>query len=113
MIKCEHLGARVAAIAGVRPPEKSVDDFSPTSVHERPNTSENRGVPESKTIQQLAEPLIDWRRVLTVVKPETLIRWHRMGFRLFWQWKSRPRGRPRVPADLQHLIVEMAAANRT
>ena len=36
--------------------------------------------------------LIDWRRVLTVVKPDPLVRWHRQDFRLFWQWKSRPRG---------------------
>jgi len=57
--------------------------------------------------------LIDWRRLLTVVKPETLIRWHRRGFRLFWRWKSMPRGRPRLPADLRHLIADMAAANRT
>jgi putative transposase len=56
--------------------------------------------------------LIDWRQLLTVVKPETLIRWHRRGFRLFWRWKSRPQGRPRVPADLRQLIAEMAAANR-
>ena len=32
--------------------------------------------------------LIDWRRLLTVVKPETLTRWHRKGFRMFWRWKS-------------------------
>jgi putative transposase len=57
--------------------------------------------------------LIDWRQLLTVVKPETLIRWHRTGFRLFWRWKSRPRGRPRVPADVRRLIADMAAANRT
>src|SRR6266850_7313952 len=57
--------------------------------------------------------LIDWRRVLTVVKPATLIRWHRRGFQLFWRWKSRPRGRPRLPADLQRLIADMASANRT
>lgn len=57
--------------------------------------------------------LIDWRELLTVVKPKTLIRWHRKGFRLFWRWKSRPRGRPRVPTDLQRLINEMATANRT
>jgi hypothetical protein len=42
--------------------------------------------------------LIEWRCVLTIVKPDTLIRWHRKGFRLFWWWKSRPRGRPRMPA---------------
>ena len=57
--------------------------------------------------------LIDWRHVLTVVKPETLIRWHRKGFQLFWRWKSRPCGRPRLPADLRRLIAAMAAVNRT
>ena len=56
---------------------------------------------------------IDWRRVLTVVKPDTLIRWHRQGFQLLWRWKSRPRGRPRLPEDLRRLISEMASANRT
>jgi len=47
------------------------------------------------------------------VKPETLLRWHRQGFRLFWRWKSRARGRPRIPADLQQLIAAMARANAT
>ena len=55
--------------------------------------------------------LFVWREVLTVVKPETFIRWHRQGFRLFWRWKSKPRGRPRVPAELRKLIAEMAADN--
>ena len=57
--------------------------------------------------------LIDWRRVLTVVQPDTLIRWQRKGFRLLWRWKSRPRGRPRLPPNLRRLIAEMASANRT
>jgi len=57
--------------------------------------------------------LIEWRRILTIVKPDTLIRWHRKGFQLFWRWKSRPRGRPRVPADLQELIAGIAIANHT
>ncbi len=56
---------------------------------------------------------VDWRQLLTVVKPETLIRWHRKGFRLWWRWKSRARGRPPIPVDLQQLIATMAAANRT
>jgi hypothetical protein len=38
--------------------------------------------------------LIDWRRVLIVVRPDTLMRWHRKDLQLFWRWKSRPRGRP-------------------
>src|SRR5437899_1157865 len=55
----------------------------------------------------------DWRNTLTIVKPDTLIRWHRNGFRLFWKWKSRPRGRPRIPRDLRTLIAEMAVNNPT
>jgi putative transposase len=61
----------------------------------------------------LLSRLFVWREVLTVVKPETFIRWHRQGFRLFWGWKSKPRGRPRVPAKLRKLIAEMAADNPT
>jgi putative transposase len=55
--------------------------------------------------------LTDWRAMLTIVKPYTLNRWHREGFRLFWRWKSRASGRPPVPTDLQQLIAAMARAN--
>jgi len=54
-----------------------------------------------------------WRQLLVIVKPETLIRWHRQGFRLFWRWKSRSPGRPAISPDVQRLIATMAAANRT
>src|SRR4051812_22717416 len=54
-----------------------------------------------------------WRRLLVIVKPETLIRWHRKGFRLFWQWKSRAPGRPAISVEVQRLIATMASANRT
>jgi putative transposase len=56
---------------------------------------------------------IDWRQLLVVVRPDTLVRWHRQGFRLFWRWKSRRPGRPRIPVYLQDLIADMARANRT
>jgi len=52
-----------------------------------------------------------WSDALTVVKPGTLVRWHRQGFRIFWKWKSRSPGRPRVPANVRRLIVEMAVNN--
>ena len=55
--------------------------------------------------------LFEWRSALRVVKPDTFIRWHRKGFRPFWRWKSRPRGRPRLPRDLRELIRRMAAEN--
>lgn len=53
-----------------------------------------------------------WRTALVIVKPETVIAWHRRGFRLWWAWKSRRRlGRPSVPADVRSLIRTMAQAN--
>jgi putative transposase len=54
-----------------------------------------------------------WRQLLVIVKPETLIRWHRQGFRLFWRRKSRTPGRPAISPNVQRLIATMAAANRT
>lgn len=51
-----------------------------------------------------------WRSALIVVRPETLIRWHRTGFRLLWRWKSRS-GRPRIPQELRELIRRMAREN--
>jgi hypothetical protein len=47
------------------------------------------------------------------VKADTLTRWHRKGFRLFWRWKSKPTGRRRLPKDLRRWIREMAAENVT
>jgi len=49
---------------------------------------------------------------LTIVKPETVVRWHRAGFRSYWRWKSRPRsGRPTVAVEIRRLIREMSIAN--
>jgi len=56
-----------------------------------------------------------WRHALILVRPETVIRWHRQGFRLYWLWKSRSRwsGRPPVEAEVRELILEMHRANPT
>ena len=49
---------------------------------------------------------------LKILKPATMIRWHRAGFRAYWRWKSRPRGgRPKVWAEVRQLIREMSIAN--
>jgi transposase InsO family protein len=54
----------------------------------------------------------DWRRHLVVVTPETVVRWHRRGWRLFWRWRSRARiGRPRVSPELRELIATIAREN--
>ena len=50
---------------------------------------------------------------ITIVQPETIIRLHRAGFRLYWRWKSRSHGgRPKVPLEIRRLIREMSLANR-
>jgi hypothetical protein len=56
--------------------------------------------------------LCDWKEALVIVKPETLIGWHRKGFKLFWKWKSQA-GRPRIPENIRKLIVQMAQENPT
>ena len=54
----------------------------------------------------------DWRRHLRLVQPETVIRWHRRGWRLFWRWRSRARlGRPRLSAEVRELIATIARDN--
>src|SRR5436305_2851915 len=54
----------------------------------------------------------DWRRHLVLVRPESVIRWHRQAWRLFWRWRSRgPIGRPRLNAEVRELIATMAQDN--
>jgi hypothetical protein len=49
---------------------------------------------------------------LVILKPETVLRWHRAGLRAFWRYKSRSRGgRPKIPAEIRALIREMSRAN--
>jgi len=54
-----------------------------------------------------------WRQTIRLVQPDTVIHWHRQGFRLFWRWKSRARkaGRPRVAPETIDLIRQMCRAN--
>src|SRR6201993_5100344 len=51
-------------------------------------------------------------KVLTIIRPETLVRWHRAGFHCYWHWKSRPQGgRPRIDTELRVLIRRMSMEN--
>lgn len=51
-------------------------------------------------------------RVLTIIRPETLVRWHRAGFRSYWRWKSGARGgRPQIDSDLRALIQKISVEN--
>jgi putative transposase len=56
-----------------------------------------------------------WTSVLVIVKPETVVSWHRTGFRLFWRSKSRAKnlGRPKIEAELRRIIRRMVKENPT
>jgi putative transposase len=54
----------------------------------------------------------NWRSALVIVKPETLIGWHRRLFKMFWKMKSRP-GRPKLPRNIRQLIARMVEENPT
>jgi len=52
-----------------------------------------------------------WRSSVEIVKPETVIAWHRKGFRLYWRWKSRRHDRPNSRHQIRELIRKMSRAN--
>lgn len=74
--------------------------------------------PDFKPFDQLLMVILanwfsSWRQALLIVKPATLMRWHRQGFRLFWKFKSKPKGsKPKIATETIALIKQMAAANR-
>jgi hypothetical protein len=60
----------------------------------------------------LARMVRTWKQVLFIVQPETLLRWHHQGFKLYWKYKSRAASsKPKIPAETVALIKEMAAQN--
>jgi transposase InsO family protein len=57
----------------------------------------------------------NWRSALAIVQPETVVHWHRMGFKLYWRWKSRhgKPGRPPIEREIRDLIRQMSRENLT
>jgi putative transposase len=54
----------------------------------------------------------NWREVLIIVKPETVIKWHRQGIMLYWRWKSKaPVGRPKIDQEIRELIRKVSREN--
>ena len=72
-----------------------------------------RSTAATRAFMVLLSRFFDWREALVIVKPETFLKWHRTAFRRFWGWKSRNRGRPRLPKNLRELIRQMAHDNPT
>jgi putative transposase len=63
----------------------------------------------------LAQLWTGWRASLVIVQPATVLAWHRQGFQLYWRWKSKPNlvGRPKLDAEIRHLIRQKARENPT
>jgi hypothetical protein len=57
----------------------------------------------------------NWKDAVIIVKPKTVIGWHRKGFKLFWTWKARKKvsGRPKIPLEIRNLIKTMVNENPT
>jgi putative transposase len=66
--------------------------------------------PATRITLALLSRFFNWRDALVVVRPETMIRWHRAGWKLFWRLKSQP-GRPPIPKQIQALIRRMGREN--
>lgn len=66
--------------------------------------------PVTRVSLALLSRFFNWKDALIVVRPETMIRWHQAGWKLFWRLKSR-RGRPPIPSEVQSLIRRMAREN--
>jgi hypothetical protein len=80
-----------------------------------------RGVPSKPRLTVVDRLIFVWLyrlmpsllKAAVVVQPETIVRWHQAGFRLYWRWKSRSRGgRPKAPIELRSLIRRMSLENR-
>ena len=58
---------------------------------------------------------MDWPAHLVIVQPETVVRWHRQGFKLYWRWKSKAKepGRPKIELEIRRLIRRMSRENPT
>jgi hypothetical protein len=79
-----------------------------------------RGLPKRPALNNTDRLLFVWLyhwfpgvlEALAILRPETILRWHRAGFRVYWRWRSRiPVGRPKTSAELRMLILELNRAN--
>ena len=74
------------------------------------------GRPQLSSLDRLLWVLLYriWPQVIdamVLVKPATVVQWHRKGFRLYWRWRSRRPGRPRISTEIRDLIRRMSKAN--
>ena len=79
----------------------------------RTNPTPRLGKPDRVLWVWLRQLWPSWREHLLIVKPATVVRWHRKGWRIYWSWKSRTTlGRPRLSAEVRQLIATMSRDTR-
>jgi len=83
------------------------------SLYQERKVRPHRATDATRLTMVMLARLFDWREALVTVRPETFVGWHRRCIRLFWRWKSRRSGRPRIHEDLRRLILTMAGDNPT
>jgi len=77
------------------------------------NAKRPRLKPSDRALWALLSCILpEWRRHLTIVQPDTVVRWHQAGWRLYWRWRSKPgQGRPEISAEIWALIRQMSRDN--
>jgi hypothetical protein len=101
---------QVATAIGGRNPGAATSTQRPAAAHAR-SSAFTLGRPSRV---HLAVSLLSLQLdAITIVRPETVVRWQRMGFAVYWRWKSRPPGgRPRIDKEIRDLIQRMSLENR-
>jgi len=106
------------AQAAARPHQNLVENLL---LRHQPGAHPSNSKPTAGAASPLGQAAVDprapfcagWRQHLSFVTPDTVVRWHRQGWRLFWRWKSRSRGgRPKLSPDVRDLIATMSRDNR-
>jgi hypothetical protein len=81
---------RFAVTSRAQPAAENLFLRKQLALYETRRVKPRRPDPATRVVLVVLSLLLDWRALLTVVQPDTLIRWHRQGWRLLWRWKSRP-----------------------
>ena len=97
------------SVAGTRAcrPATSADRLA-AATSSPPPSSFRRSAPVGVPLPSVWPRVLD---ALVLVKPATVVKWHRQGFRIYWRWRSRCPGRPRTSAEIRTLIRQMSRAN--
>ena len=83
-----------------------------SEIYQRTNPKLKISRTDRMIFSQMMDILSNWKERLFIVKPDTVIKWHRTAFKFYWRWKSKPKGeRPRISREVINPIKQMANDN--